>query len=61
MMMVTLLGRVLLMIGFLALASAGAGLCYVQLGHNPEWARRASIFPGLSLAVWLLATGAVFL
>ena len=61
MMMVTLLGRILLVIGFLSLAFAGAGMCYVQLGHDPDWARRASILSGLSLMVGLIATGAVVL
>jgi hypothetical protein len=61
MMMVTLLGRVLLLIGFLSLAFAGAGLCYVQLGHNPDWARRAGLWSGLSLALGLVVTGFVIL
>jgi hypothetical protein len=61
MMMVTAIGRALLVIGFLALAFAGVGMCYVQLGRNPDLARRASILSGLSLAIGLAATGFVVL
>ena len=61
MMMVTVLGRLLLAIGFVALALAGGGMVYVQLGHNPDWARRASILSGLSLALGLVVTGAPIL
>jgi hypothetical protein len=33
----------------------------VQLGHNPDWARRAGILSGLSLALGLAVTGFVIL